>query len=326
MKRTITNSLLCAAVLSGCQLVDTDALGQLPPSVEVANALLVPGPDGIIVFPIGDDPTKPIQDPVGLFADPDDIGDLVQRPDGNIVCTTLNPGLSEPEGFILNREGGGFLLSEDGTATATTLGNLASSPRLLTPIAIDVFSDNSVVISDFELGSGVERFDAQGKLLGPLTEAITFVNPVGVVVLNDDIIVLDPQQDPRLFRFGSDGAFKGAFAVDSEVFAPLTAVANNGTLFVVDSILNAVFSFDASGNLLEFVATEGLARPTDVAVLPNGFVAVADLGDGDLGIAPGIRVYGLAGNLVQQVTISRLANATALRLAVVTDVTAHPIQ
>jgi hypothetical protein len=320
MRQTIFSGLLSITILSGCKLVDTDAFGQLPPSVEVANALLVPGPDGIIVFPIGDDPTRPLEDPVGLFADPADIGDMVQRADGNIVCTTLNPDLSEPEGFILSPKGD-VLQRED-----NTLINLDPSPRLITPTALDVFSDNSVVISDFELGNGVERFSAEGVLLGPLTAALSFVNPVGVVVLNDDVIVLDPQQDPRLFRFGIDGAFKGAFAIDTEVLAPLSAVANNGTLFVVDSILSAVFSFDASGNLLEFVAVEGLARPTDVAVLPNGFVAVSDLGDDEIGITPGLRIYGLAGNLVQQITINQLANTNALRIAVVSNITAHPIQ
>ena len=320
MKRDLLGCLLSTTMLAGCQLVDIDAFAQLPPPVEVANAVLVPGPDGIIVFPIGDDPTKPIGAPVGLFADPDDVGDMVQRPDGNIVCSTLNPGLSEPEGFIL-RPSGDVLQRED-----NTLINLDASPRLITPTSIDVFSDNSVVISDFELGSGVERFGADGGLLGPLTNALNFATPVGVVVLNDDIIVLDLQQDPRLFRFGSDGAFKGAFAVESEVLAPLAAVASNGTLFIVDSILNAVFSFDASGNLLEFVAVDGLARPTDVAVLPNGFVIVADLGDNDLGITPGLRVFGLAGNLVQQITINQLTNTDALRIAVVKDIVAHPIK
>jgi hypothetical protein len=316
--KKISLGLLAITSLVGCP--DVDALGKLPPPIDVENALLVPSPEGILVFPISDSQTQPLEPPVGFFADPDDVGDLVQRPDQKIVATTLDPDLSEPEGFIFDTNG------DISQRADNTLINLDTSPNLIAPISIAALSDNSVVISDFTLGRGVERFASDGTLIGPLTTALTFANPVGVVSLGADVLVLDPQQDPRLFRFGSDGTFKGAFAAESEVLSPLAAAKKDNTLFIIDSVLKAVFAFDDTGQLLDFVAIDQLGNPSDVDVLPNGFVVVADLGNEDVGIAPGLRVFGLAGNLVQQIPLTQILNDDALRISVVSNIKAHPVR
>lgn len=317
--KTIGGLTLLGATLSGCP--DTDALGLLPEPIELESALLVPTEQGILVFPIGDDPLQPIEPPVGFFGDPGAVGDIAQRKDGTLVCTNAQLTISIPEGFIVEPDGDVLREPPD----IGTLVNLDDSPRLLFPTSVVVLPDESIVISDLNLGSAVEHFDADGKLLGPLTNAINFSNPLGLTVIDGDILVIDPSQEPRLFRFAQDGTFKGAFTADTTIISPVgAAAAQDGTLFVADSTLNAVLAFDSAGQILEFEASAGLGVPSDIELLPGGQLVVADIGNDDLGITPGIRVYGAAGNLTQQIAITSLVNDDALRVAVVSQIVAHP--
>jgi hypothetical protein len=316
LRQYLLSSLLLSSLVS-CDLPDTDISDQLPAPVDVAQAVLVPTDDGILVFPLQEDGT--LGAVAGFLGDPDDISDIAQRDDGLLVCTLDDDTFNLPEGFVLEADGD-IALRADGF-----LAQLDDTPTLTQPRAVAGLPDGSIVVVDGAANGAVYRFDAQGRAEGLFTSQLSFVQPSDVFVFGQEVIVLDPLQDPKFFRFGFDGSFLGGLGdAATLVVSPTAASAAEGRLFVLDDASNEVVALDASGNLLAF-STSGLGDAFDVAALPNGGVVVVDRGNEEIGIGGGLRVFGAAGNIVQQVPLFAVEGIERPRVAFARDVVAHPV-
>lgn len=315
---------LCPALLAPFALTacpDTDVTDLLPEPVVLAEAVLVPTPEGLLAFPVQADGR--LAPPVGFVGNPGDVIDIVQRPDGALFCASSALTIDLPEGFLLEPDGD-FLQSAAGGVL-----NLEDSPNIAQPGAALALPDLSVLVADAQIGETVSRFGADGADLGEFTEQLSFVAPTDLVLVGDQVVIIDAEQDPRLFRFSLGGQFLGAFPSEDAAEAiinPIAAASSSSQLVLVDGLLNLLVRLDAAGNFIDTVGAPELGSISDVTLLPDGSLVVADRGDEERQIAAGLRVFGAGGNLVQQIALPDIEGLDQPRLSFVTNISAHPVR
>lgn len=152
------------------------------------------------------------------------------------------------------------------------------------PIAVVAGPDDSVFISDSELGL-VALFDADGNLIRKIGES-KLERPVGLATdrekrllyvadsASHQILVYDFEGQPK-FSFGGKGAAAG------ELNSPTYLFLRNGKLFVSDTLNARVQVFDADGNWLSQFGERGLnvgdlPRPKGIALDSKNHIYVIE--------------------------------------------------
>jgi sugar lactone lactonase YvrE len=184
-------------------------------------------------------------------------------------------------------------------------------------------------VTDNSIGKTVVRFGPAGEDLGVFSDQLTFSAPADAALLGEQVIVVDTDQNPRLFRFATDGSFLGAFPQESAaelLVNPIAADADAELLLVVDGLLNVVVRLLPTGELFDAVGAAELGAISDVAVLPDGSFVVADRGDEERQIGGGLRVFGPAGNLVQQISLPELEGLAQPRVISAANLSARPLR
>jgi sugar lactone lactonase YvrE len=157
------------------------------------------------------------------------------------------------------------------------------------PTAFDIDQDGRLVVTD-AIEQQVLIFDPflepSQRVGSPGSHAEQFDDPSGVVFTRDGSFVVTDRGNGRLQRFNRLGFFEalygGRFVPDNPFRAPSGIDADAyGNLFVADGPAGAVHVLDPGGELLfnaggdlPLVAT--FTTPVDVAVGPDGMLAVAD--------------------------------------------------
>ena len=130
-----------------------------------------------------------------------------------------------------------------------------------------------------------------GGFLGGADDTDRLVLPFGVCVYADRLFMVC-QDFPALIRVDVEGGSYKAFRCDDNpLVAPIALAIYKEYLLVTDSGSGMVYRFK-DGDLKPWLTT-GLLRPTGLAVLPTGEVAVVDTGDQT------IKVHDAEGNLTR---------------------------
>lgn len=168
---------------------------------------------------------------------------------------------------------------------------------LTSPVGVAVASDGSILVSDSRRRT-IERFDRNGRHLGPFASEEIFQRPGGIAVdqrsgtvfaadvLAHTILVLSPE-GTLLGTFGGNGAEPGQFNFPTHI-----ALDPQGNLLVADSMNFRIQHLTQTGEVIGTFGEAGnargdFARPKGVAAIDQDvFVAVEGLYDSLVFFAP----------------------------------------
>lgn len=187
------------------------------------------------------------------------------------------------------------VLIEDASGRVTArIGGTGGAPgRFRGPAGVAIGADGTLYVADqgnariqeFDLGGhllgGFGRYDAgEASLRAPNAIAVARDGTIYVVDIARDAILHFSRQGDFLGRWGSLGYGYGKLDGPGGI-----CVDSSGHIYVADTLNNRVVAFDPAGRPIlqigagaDGLGATGLHWPTDVTILPDGEVAVADAG------------------------------------------------
>jgi uncharacterized protein (TIGR03663 family) len=200
----------------------------------------------------------------------------------------------DSEGFVYVADTWGYRIQKFTPEGEYVTEWVAGPPgKFFGPRDVTVDSENRIYVAD----TGNERilvYDSEGRFLNQQigrdgAAPGEFVEPVGIDILGDKLYVADVG-NKRIQLLGTDGKFQREWALCGwetdhyTLIEPYLAVANDGTVYVTDSVRHCVYQFPADARSVKVWGFKGrgagqLWEPTGIAVDGEGFVYVADTGN-----------------------------------------------
>ena len=154
--------------------------------------------------------------------------------------------------------------------------------NLVKPLAIAKNEENLLVVADPAIPTiHFFQMDEQEYYRPKKRPKHTLVSPVGVAVSNTNVYVADSVLQ-HILVFDVKGEYRKSIG-EGILKRPigLALSSNQQLLFVVDTLLNQVLTFDLDGNLLDHFAKRGtdfgeFNYPTYITVLPNDDLCISD--------------------------------------------------
>ena len=191
-------------------------------------------------------------------------------------------------------------ISKDSQFIETVLGE-DWQQKLSRPTSVTTMDASTVLVTEWG-SEAIKVFDfSQGKTGNLLkSQSSLFINPVDIAIDDENNILVADQKKGVITVF--DQNLESISRIDGNIkFEKLEKIAIDSvtqTIYASDSVLNKVFAFDRSGQLLfEIGADEDseakLKAPHGLAIDPEGNLYIADTGNSK------IKVFDNAGNFLK---------------------------